>query len=155
MPQDLASQKQFIDFLIYVAEQGYASDTAQIDRLDDGSRDLVLEQNGFRFHDNWFGGEPFGGREVVSKAGQVLWMAVYYGSFTADIEVGTKVLRAAMRKPDAELPVRGPKTYTENGYRYTYEWTGNINRFKSVEKIYQPSGTQIYQAEISGGLVDQ
>lgn len=155
MTKKLNDHERLIDFLQYVAREGYASDKSPITRLKDGSRDLVLEKSGLCFHDNWFGGEPFGGREVVSQNGRVFWMATYYGGFESDAVEGTKVLREAMRLPDDNFPVRGPRSYSSRGYQYTYQWKGDIYRFESIEKIFDSSGRQIYQAEISGGLVDQ
>lgn len=156
MTKNLTKSELFYDFLVDVAQKGYASEAAQISRLDDGSHDLVIEQDGWRFHDNWFGGEPFGGREVISRGGKVFWLMTYFGSFSSDQTEGTKALREAMKQPANALPVRGPKEYlASNGLSYKFDWSGELARFSGVEQIFNTAGEKIYQAEVNGGLVDQ
>ncbi len=154
-----ADSVEFREFLDFVGKSGYADSKAPITQLEDGSHNLVLENNGFRFHDNWFGGEPYGGREVISKDGKVFWMMVYYGEIKQDAGTPAEVygitLKEALRQPDTELPVRGPKVFkASNGCTYSFEWTGNLDRFTGEEMIKDPKGKVVYTAEMSGGLVD-
>jgi len=156
----LAESTEFHDALNHVAKHGYADPNATISRPADGSYDLVIEYKGYRFHDNWFGGEPFGGREVVGKNGKVFWMMTYFGAIVdaseAPADVYGTCLKEAMRNPARELPVRGPRQYSaSNGYTYSFEWTGDLNRFNGVETISNQDGKVAYVGEVSGGLVDQ
>ncbi len=151
---------EFRAALNHVAKHGYADPNAKISRPADGSHDLVIDHQGYRFHDNWFGSEPFGGREVVSKDGKVLWMMTYFGALvdtSADIGDTYGIgLKEAMRQPAEELPVRGPRQFTaSNGYKYSFEWNGNLDRFVGVEKISNAKGEVVYVGEVSGGLVDE
>ncbi len=38
-----------------------------------------IEAEEWAFHDNYFGGEPYGGRSVAFHQGKPVWIAVYYG----------------------------------------------------------------------------
>jgi hypothetical protein len=59
---------------------GYAAGQAASPRKEaDGSTTIEYRSGEFSFHDNFFGGEPYGGREVVSWKGHPVWMLVYYG----------------------------------------------------------------------------
>lgn len=151
---------EFSQFLDFVAKHGYADPNAKISRPADDSHDLVIERDGFKFHDNWFGGEPFGGREVVSQDGKVFWMMTYFGALVDKLaDVGETYgigLKEAMRQPADELPVRGPKQFkASNGYAYSFEWAGDLERFTGVEKIANENGKLLYVCEVSGGLIDQ
>lgn len=146
--------------MAYVGQMGYANATAPITRPADGSYDLVLERDGFRFHDSWYGGEPFGGMEVVSKDGKPFWMMTYFGSLIEPDESAADVygicLKEALRIPAPEFPVRGAKIHVaSNSYTYSIDWQGDINRFKGEEKICNKDAVIVYVGQISGGLVDQ
>ncbi len=156
---EIVNSTEFREFLGFVAKSGYADAKAPITQLEDGSHDLVLEKDGFRFHDNWFGGEPYGGREVISKDGKAFWMMVYYGEIKqgtgTPAEVYGVALKEALRQPDIGLPVRGPKEFeATNGCRYSFEWKGSLDRFTGKEMIKDSDGKIVYTAEMSGGLVD-
>ena len=69
-----------LQFLLDASRRGYAAGGSAVKtREADHSTTIVLEQGDWRFHDNYFGGEPYGGREVVVLRGLAVWMAVYYG----------------------------------------------------------------------------
>ncbi len=153
------SSPEFRSFLTYVGEAGYASEKPITRDLSDGSHDIVIEKDGWRFHDNWFGGEPFGGAEVISKDGKAFWMMTYFGAIKNPDEKPADVyaaLKEAMRLPDQDMPVRGKRELTaSNGYKYAFVWTGDLDRFNGNEKIYNKVGKIVYEAEVSGGLIDQ
>lgn len=145
-------------FLLDTAADGYANADAPITRPVDGSHDLLIKRSNYNLHDNWFGGEPFGGREVVSDSGKAFWMMVYFGAIEdpkekpADVYIG---LREALAKPDKDLPVRGPKRHkASNGYEYGFDYRGTLERFRGDEWIQNPKGEVVYRCEVSGGMVD-
>ncbi|MCC7543429.1 hypothetical protein IT415_01835 [bacterium] len=149
----------FRDFLAYVGEAGYANEQPPTKHLPDGSHDIVLERDGWKYHDNWFGGEPFGGMEVISKGEKPFWMMVYFGAIIDPSEEPADVytaLKEALRQPDAAMPVRGQrKLAASNGYSYAFIWTGDLDRFQGQENICNPQGALIYKSEVSGGLINQ
>src|SRR6266446_8026852 len=69
-----------LQFLLDASRRGYAAGGGVVKVQEaDHSTTIVLEHGKWRFHDNYFGGEPYGGREVVFLEGRPIWMAVYYG----------------------------------------------------------------------------
>ncbi len=107
------------------------------------------------FHDNFFGGEPYGGREVVFFQGRPVWMAVYYGHVDdADANAVYSFLRRALREAPPEFPVRGPVTIHEDGFSYRNSYEGDVTRFWGEETIHA-EGRLVYTARYGGGLVDR
>ena len=146
------------EFFLATAANGYANANVPTATQADGSHQLVLEHGEYTMQDNWFGGEPFGGREVVEKAGKAVWMMVYYGAIedtNEKLEDVYSALREALAQPTKALPVRGPESLeARNGYTYEFNWTGNIDRFRGHELIRNPSNKVVYQCDVSGGVVD-
>ena len=69
-----------LKFLLDASRRGYAAGSVAVKKREaDHSMTIELEQGPWKFHDNYFGGEPYGGREVVFFEGRPVWMAVYYG----------------------------------------------------------------------------
>lgn len=53
-------------FIFDASRATYASGDESIkEKQADGSKTIKYENGPYRFHDNYFGGEPYGGREVV------------------------------------------------------------------------------------------
>lgn len=122
----------------------------------DGSTTIVFESGDWRSDDNFFGGEPYGGRTVVFKEGKPYWMMVYYG-WVIEGETSDQVysfLRNALRQMPGDFPYRGPKKHKEGDYSYLNYWDGEVDRFSGEEKIFQ-GDRLIYKANYLGGLVDQ
>lgn len=148
-------QQELLDFLIQAKKRGYAAGGESVSTTEgDGSKSTRFENGSWAFHDNWFGGEPFGGREIVHKEHKPYWMMVYYGS---DTQIAPKtiphLLEALSLMPD-DFPARGPQQLEKDNYRYINEWTGDITSFTGVEKIFY-NGEEVYMTTYAGGLVDQ
>jgi hypothetical protein len=72
--------EQLRRFLLKSNAAGYAGgDEKQWVRESDGSWTIVFEGRPWKSHDNFFGGEPYGGRTVVFHQGEPMWLLVYYG----------------------------------------------------------------------------
>jgi len=153
---DLTKLKQF---LLYCGREGYATldSNPEAKREEtDGSTTITLGQDGWNFHDNYFGGEPFGGREVVFYQTQPVWMMVYYGEVvdrSADVKPIYTVLRQALAAVPDEAPYRGPAELIVGELVYQNKWTGQLTSFSGQEKIIH-SGVIVYRATYSGGLID-
>lgn len=145
-------------FLIYCGKEGYAAITDEDEiREADKSTSITLSQGQWKFHDNYIGGEPFGGREVVSYQGKPVWMMMYYGradDAIKDIGPVYQTLKKALAQVPGEAPYRGPKEFTDGDWRYENSWEGNLDNFSGVEAIYQQD-QKVYFAKYMGGLVDQ
>ncbi|MDO8503517.1 MAG: DUF5680 domain-containing protein [bacterium] len=122
----------------------------------DASMTIVFEKGPWKSHDNFFGGEPYGGRTIVFYEGKPVWMLIYYGWVEegADTDSVYGILRNALRQMPEEYPFRGPERYGEGDFVYTNAWKGEVDRFSGEEKITQDKKL-IYRASYMGGWVDR
>lgn len=142
------------EFLLDASTKGYAISDGTFQRGKDHSYETRFAKGEYSLHDNWFGGEPFGGREVVFYQEKPIWMMVYYGSDSGKAEGLIPFLQKALSHPDKELPVRGSKELTHGDFVYKNTWKGDLVEFTGEEKIYFKE-QEVYKAGYLGGLVDQ
>jgi Domain of unknown function (DUF5680) len=145
-------------FLFEAKDHGYA-DIQRVRPTAERDHSLTMdyESGDWRFHDNFFGGEPYGGRAVVFVKGRPLWMMVYYGCVDgtdADVQPVYTFLQAALRQAPAELPLRGPEEFSDGPFTYRMAVHGTVENFWGEETIHR-HGRQVYVARFAGGLVDR
>lgn len=119
-----------------------------------GRFQTVMPKTNGHFMINWFGGEPFGGREVVFYKHKPYWMMAYYGSDSQTDEGTIPFLRKALSQMPEDMPVRGPKELIDGKYRYVNTWLGTLGKFIGEEKIYFED-KEVFKTNYSGGVVDQ
>ena len=144
-------------FLLKSNGAGYAGgDEKKWTREDDGSLTIVFGDGPWKSHDNFFGGEPYGGRTDVFHEGRSVWLLVYYGWVAQESSPDQlyAVLRNALKQMPPAAPYRGPERYGEGQFTYVNHWEGELGRFTGREEIYKASKLT-YQAEYAGGWVDQ
>ena len=118
-------------YLLKVAKRGYADkeNERKWAKQPDFSTTIRHTDGPWSMDDNFFGGEPYGGREVYP------------------------CLQDALADPDEELPVRGPRTFEQGSMRYEASWDGELGGFSGRERIFDGS-QEIYTVSFVGGLVD-
>lgn len=144
-------------FLLESNKAGYAGgEEKKWIKEPNGSTTIPFESGKWKMNDNFFGGEPYGGRIIVSYDGKPVWMMVYYGWVEQGVtpSVVYAVLRSALMEMPENAPFRGPKQTEKDDCIYTNNWHGDVARYSGEEKITQ-NGKQIYTARYMGGLVDQ
>ena len=150
--------KKLCEFLVEAKKSTYASgDRADKISEQDKSTTLVFEKGDWRYHDNYFGGEPYGGREVVLFKGDPVYIMTYYGwvnKGTANVEDVYKTLQQALFEISKSHPYRGPEKYTQGNYDYLNSFIGEIDNFYG-EEVIKSEGKDLYKARYMGGLVDQ
>lgn len=147
------------EFLTKTKKLGYASGKkAQKIKEKDISKTIISTDGHWKCHDNYFGGEPYGGREVVFFKNKPVYMIVYYGYVNKSHKDFKKVYKflqeALLVKQKSYFIVRGPKKYKQGDFIYVNKFKGRINNFSGQETIYFKS-KKIYKATYAGGLVDQ
>jgi len=145
------------NFIYEASKNTYASEDSNIRvKQEDKSTTIVYEKDDWKYHDNYFGGEPYGGREVVFYQGKPTWMMVYYGWVVEGNDPNDVygILKKALRNTTLEEPYRGPRELVDNNSRYTNELNGKVDSFYGEEKIYK-GDTLIYVAKYIGGMVDK
>lgn len=148
--------KKLKEFILEASQNTYASENPDIKvRQDDNSTTIVYEYGDWKYHDNYFGGEPFGGREVVFLKEKPVWMMVYYGSVIVDEIIPDelyKVLTEALRSSTIDMPYRGPKELVNGDFRYENNLEGDVKRFSGEERIYR-NNVVLYIAKYIGGVL--
>ncbi len=150
---DLSELKKFL-FASNAA--GYAGgDAKKWLKEKDGSTTIPFSQGGWTSHDNYFGGEPYGGRIVVSYKNKPCWLMVYYGWVEEDVDPDSvyRVLQDALKLMPADFPFRGPQAFEHNGFRYLNSWQGDVGKYSGQEQICLGEKI-VYKAHYMGGLVD-
>ena len=145
------------EFLYDLNRAGYASGVEKKwIKEKNHSTTIPFKKGKFRSHDNFFGGEPYGGRIVVFYEEKPVWIMVYYGSIKSkdDPNKVYVVLREALKKMPKEHPYRGPRKLTVNDCHYLNTWHGNIGEYSGEEKIIK-KGKTVYSASYTGGFIDR
>ena len=148
--------KKFRQFIIDSVPSSYAAgDRAAKTKESDGSTTITFTKGKYKLHDNYFGGEPYGGREVVFLDGRPAWMMVYYGFVQKGAKAKTMYafLMKALRNPPDDFPFRGPQVFEEGKWRYENTWNGDESCFSGIEKIFVFDAC-VYEASYAGGLID-
>lgn len=152
------NKQELCKFLVEAKKATYASgDFSGLVRELDKSKTLKFERGIYKYHDNYFGGEPFGGREVVFINDTPTYMMVYYGGTVESIgefDEIYKFMREALSLIPEESPYRGPKEYKRDNLVYLNKCSGEIDNFFGEEKIFIDN-KEVYSARYAGGLVDQ
>lgn len=154
--------KQLLNFLAEANRAGYASGQDGVsEKQKDGSTTITYKSGDWLFHDNYFGGEPYGGREVVFYQNKSVFMMTYYGRIsdkTFDNKFIYSFLQKALKLFPEDKPFRGPEILEEeiDGKKMRYEnnWDGEIDYFSGEEKIFIDD-KEVYDAKYAGGFVDQ
>lgn len=143
-------------FIYKASKATYASgDESLKQKQTDGSTTIVFSDGDFLYHDNYFGGEPYGGREVVFYKNKPVWMMVYYGLVYEGINKEIyEILVEALSSSTQDMPYRGPLEYIKDNWKYENVISGEVEHFSGKEKIFK-DGICVYEASYLGGFVDK
>jgi hypothetical protein len=144
-------------FILEASRATYASGDESIkQKQPDGSTTIRYESGRYAFHDNYFGGEPYGGREAISLDGKPVWMMVYYGLVheAASAKEVYPFLMESLSNSTLDLPYRGPPHYERENLKYENTFSGSIERFSGTERIFKDAEC-VYEASYIGGLADK
>lgn len=158
----LLKEQELIDlqnFLIEAKKETYANGTVEKAKSTRrGSSDYEYKNDKYSYHDTYFGGTDFQGQEVVYQQDDTpIWGMIYYGR-TLDESLSEEAMDNALRPAlmqvgeDDTIPVRGPKEFENQGYKYTFEVTGDLTNFEGEETI-EKEGKKIYTLKCHGGMI--
>lgn len=158
----LLKEQELIDlqnFLIEAKKETYANGTVEKAKSTRrGSSDYEYKNDKYSYHDTYFGGTDFQGQEVVYQQDDTpIWGMIYYGR-TLDESLSEEAMDNALRPAlmrvgeDDTIPVRGPKEFENQGYKYTFKVTGDLTNFEGEETI-KKEGKEIYTLKCHGGMI--
>jgi hypothetical protein len=129
----MIDKQRLCKFLASAKKSTYAAgETAKKIVGADKSTTLIFEDGDLKYHDNYFGGEPFGGREVVFLQNEPIYIMTYYGlvdESVSDFEPVYKILQKALSLIPEDYPFRGPKEHADGDFIYKNTFTGEIDNF--------------------------
>ncbi len=151
--------KGLYNFLIEAKKQTYANGNVKKTLSSrEGSFDYQYSNGKMIYHDTYFGGTKFIGEEVVYASDNTpIWAMNYYG-VTLNENLSEEAIDSALRPAlmqvgeDDILPVRGPKEYINNGYKYTFQVDGNLDYFEGIETISKDE-ERVYVLKCHGGAI--
>ena len=149
--------KKLLDFIHEASTNTYASEDPKIRKKQpDNSTTITYSSGDWSYHDNYFGGEPYGGREVVFYKNKPVWIMVYYGWIEGNNkpEIIYPFLTEALRKAPKDMPYRGPKEHKSGDLVYQNTVDGTVENFIGEEFILN-NDLVIFQTSYCGGLVNQ
>lgn len=143
-------------------QMGYADESAKYELQADNSKmithKLKLGEDEYVYNDKFWGGEPYGGYEIIYKNGKEVFACFYYGKVYDGFEF-EKIygfLRESLReglKADSTNLHRGPESYIKGDFAYSNKTIGDIEFFCLEEKI-EFQGKQVYIAKFNGGFIN-
>jgi len=153
--------KELSQFLVRAKKYGYASgDESKEYRNKDQSKGYFLKEKNWAYHDFYYGGEPFGGQEIVYyKKGHSFtpfFIMLYYGKVyesVKDFKEIYKFLKRALSLVSEKEPYRGPKNFKEGNFEYRNEFKGKVDDFQGEEVILRDK-KEVYKANYLGGLIN-
>lgn len=146
------------EFLVKAKRNTYAGNGKEIILPDDG-KELIYEENSWKYQDRYYKFNPFFGQELVWRNNNLIWGMNYYGSARTDFSVSTeeiyKNLKKALLQVCEEAPFRGPKSLKLADYlQYFNKYIGNIDNFEGKENIYFRKAS-VYSLIYHGGSMKQ
>jgi len=150
-------KKELCKFLVEAKKSTYAAGNA-VQKIvnNDKSTTLIFESGDWKYNDNYFGGEPYGGREVVFFKEQPVYIMTYYGQVddsVSDINKVYGILMGALKLIPENKPYRGPKKYNSGDLTYKNSFTGEVDSFFGEESISE-NEKEVYSARYIGGFVN-
>ena len=146
-----------IEFLIKAKTSTYADGIKyKVPSTKPNSIDYHYKDGNFIYHDTYFGNQEFYGRELVYINNKSIWYMEYTGGVLGDetTDIYNKVLKPALKNIDDNLPLRGPKEFFVDDYKYIFEVNGTIEKFEGIEKIYKKDKL-VYELKCQGGTFNK
>lgn len=146
------------DFLIKAKINTYASNGENGEKeLEDGSKELIYENDNWKYRDRYFGFNSFIGEEIVFEDGKAIWGMNYSGKIISD-KIDSKqiyqFLKEALQLVNNENPFRGPINFQKIDWIYKNEINGTINDFNGKESIYFLQ-EKVYELIYNGGFIEK
>lgn len=142
---------------LYQASMPHAHGNSNATSLPDSSTTITFERGDYSFHDNFFGGQPYGGRSVIHYKHEPVWIMVYYGQIhgtTLKPDDVYTFLRLALQHAPEDKPYRGPDSFTKGNLEYRNTVQGTMTNYSGKEVILE-NGKEIFWTTYLGGLIDQ
>ncbi len=149
-PEEIQKQLRHFNLL------GYADTGVKYQDNGKGGKILIREEKGWKYEDEYYGGEPYSGNETLWYKGKDVFRCVYWGKVAEDINLSDiyAFLRNALKAgPTGTCVHRGPEHFVEGNLTYINACIGNIEEFVQTEKILVEN-KEVYVAHFIGGRIN-
>jgi hypothetical protein len=138
--------------------EGWADENIREFTPKPGLKTSITRKGVWTYSDQYVGGEPFQGFEIVWLRRIPVWSMSYRGLWNGkDYKEMLRFAKKALRAHSWSAPWRGPKRFSTKdmpNWSYTNKWHGTIREFRGTEKIFfkrKEVGWTIYH----GGVVNR
>ena len=157
MKENTIEIEELKEFLDKANKRAYANkDAPKVISSRLKSEDYHFENGDLIYHDTYFGAKDFIGEEIVYKDKNPVWGENYFGFILNENidknEIYNFLRQALMRDYESEIPVRGPKEFSEGNWAYKFLVEGNLRNFLGKEEILF-NGKIVYRCFIHGGFI--
>ena len=150
--------KELFGFVDRAGKATYAGD-GKVEKIPErpGFIELTYSENDLTYRDSYTGHYRSRGMEVVRKKGVPVWTSMYGGGMVGGKEqLAGETFDFLKRAMSAGEPgfasFRGPHTFQDGEWKYTYKQEGDVNEFNGYEEIYY-QGELVFFHRVIGGLV--
>jgi len=151
-PEEIQKQLRHFNLL------GYTDPSVKYTDNKRGGKILTLEQDEWKYEDEFYGGEPYSGNETLWYKSKDVFRCVYWGKVIDGVNFSDiyNFLRKALKiGPTGSCVHRGPECFTSADGESTYTNTcaGTVEEFVQTERIYIKD-REVYLAHFIGGRIN-
>ncbi len=122
-----------------------------------GFAELVYQEGPWYYRDSYTGFYRSSGTEIIRYENRPVWTSGYGGGMVAGSEFLADqtfafLKQAMLRKDPSFDSVRGPRSFKQLDWEYSYSQTGGITEFSGSETISH-KGKTVFTHKTIGGLV--
>ena len=116
------------------------------------SKDYAFKKYNYYYLDSHIGSSNIIGEEIIWQNEKLNWGMNYKSEhLVPSMPSGfNSFLKMALKNMDQNFPVRGPKEYSYNGFKYVCSYTGDLSSFNGSESIYYKDDL-VYKLFFHGG----
>lgn len=159
----MVNPKELIQFIAKAHRHTYAApkETREKHRLKipvlPGHVDYRFSDGAWSYHDSYAGQLRAPGREVVFFEDLPVWSMSYAGMIKDDFKNDAGeiyvFLRKALMNFDDSIPFRGPSSWREGSFEYTFLFEGDVAYFSGRESITR-NGVEVFFQNVMASAVE-
>lgn len=118
------------------------------------SKDYAFKKYNYYYLDSHVGKTNIIGEELIWQNEQLTWGMNYKSEqLLESLPSGfDNFLKLSLKNIDKDFPVRGPKEYINNNYKYICSYDGDLTSFSGTESIYY-NDDLVYKLFFHGGTL--
>ncbi len=149
--------KELADFIVEANKNTWAADKGKVEPFFPGDKELEYKRGLWHLRDKFSGHFRAPGETVIRYKNFPVWQISYGGhgmleDYYPIAKPTFQFLRAALMQVKPKLPFRGPTTYQEDEWNYTFVVNGDMEDCTWVERITK-GGELVFTQNGFAGIV--